>query len=255
MFGEWDRARSLLDLLRRDRWYDMYDSPAGIREATVLLHGQTRDFAAMRGAAEAMLEGATLNADYVIARALRAVALAGLGVDDEALREARRALGLSRAHDASELAHLTIRRRIGAVMAAYVCVLLGDVHRGSRALQSRTKWPGSIGALARAFEGVLRSAEVDADDPNLRSIKGYADLANVLRTTRLRRSESAPQLIRALTQTELTLLRASAGGKTNGEIARERGVTRNAVERRLMSAYEKLGVRSRTEALAKLAKI
>jgi len=69
------------------------------------------------------------------------------------------------------------------------------------------------------------------------------------------RLERIPPRIRTLTQTELTLLRATAGGKTNAEIARERGVTRNAVERRLMSAYEKLGVKSRTEAIARLAKI
>jgi DNA-binding NarL/FixJ family response regulator len=255
MFGEWTRARSILELLRRERWYDTYAATASIREATVLLHAKASDFAAMRGAADSMLEGASLNADFVIARSLRAVALAGLGLDDEALREARRALGLSRGHKQSELANLTIRRRIGAVMAAFVCVLLGDVHRGARALESRKKWPGAIGALARAFEESLRGADIDAGEPTLRSIKGYAEVAILLRAARFRRIDSTPETIRTLTHTELTLLMASASGKTNGDIARERGVTRNAVERRLMSAYGKLGVRSRAEAIAKLAKI
>ena len=255
MFGEWDRSRSLIELLRRERWYDAYMPAVGVREATILVQAHAGDFAAMRGTIDAMLESASTNPDYVIARALKAVALAGLGLDDEALREARRALGLSKAHDKSEMAYLTIRRRAGAVIAAYICVLLGDVHRGARALASRRKWPGSIGALARALEGVLQGVAIDANDPNLRSIKGYAELANLVRLARTQRLESTPLHIRTLTDTELTLLRASASGKTNGEIARERGVTRNAVERRLMSAYEKLGVRTRTEAIAKLAKI
>jgi DNA-binding CsgD family transcriptional regulator len=255
MFGEWERARSMQELVRRERWQDTYFATAAAREGVALLHAHAGDFAAMRGAVDAMLEGASEAADHALGRALRALALAGLGIDDEAAKEARRALGLSKAHGKSELATHTIRRRIGAVVAAFVCVLVGEVHRGSRALETRKKWPSSIGALARAFEGVVRGAAIDADDPNLRSVKGYADVAKSVEAARRRRLESIPEIIRTLTQTELTILRATATGKTNGEIARERGVTRNAVERRLMSAYEKLGVRSRAEAIAKLARI
>ena len=67
-----------------------------------------------------------------------------------------------------------------------------------------------------------------------------------IKRSRLDRVQRIPERIRTLTHTELTLLRATATGKTNGEIAKERGVTRNAVKRRLMSAYEKLGVKNRT---------
>jgi DNA-binding CsgD family transcriptional regulator len=255
MFGEWDRARSMLDLLRRERWQDAYSSMMAVHEGTALLHARAGDFAAMRGAVDVMLDAASETSDRALGRALRAVALVGLGIDDEAGKEARRALGLSLAQKKSDLASRTIRRRVAAVLAAYVSLLIGDVHRGSRALQTRMKWPGSIGALARAFSGLFRGTAIDTDDPNLHTVKGYADVANVVRETHRQRLERIPDLVRRLTQTELDVLRATATGKTNGEIARERGVTRNAVERRLMSAYEKLGVRSRVEAIAKLARI
>jgi DNA-binding CsgD family transcriptional regulator len=255
MFADWDRARSMHELLRREKWYDAYVATAAVREGTALLHAHAGDFAGMRGATDSILESAIHSADYALGRALAAAALAGLGSDEDALREARRALSLSQASTNSELAYLTIRRRLAAIVAAYICILLGDVHRGSRALQSRMKWPGAIGALARALADLGRIGTIDVGDPNLHSVKGYAELANTVKAARLRRLERTPDPVRMLTQTELVLLRSTASGKTNGEIARERGVTRNAVERRLMSAYDKLGVRSRTEALAKLAKI
>ena len=59
----------------------------------------------------------------------------------------------------------------------------------------------------------------------------------------------------SLTQTEVDVLRAVAQGKSNSAIALERGVTRNAVERRLMSAYEKLDVKTRGEAIAKISRL
>jgi DNA-binding NarL/FixJ family response regulator len=51
------------------------------------------------------------------------------------------------------------------------------------------------------------------------------------------------------------VLRGVAEGKTNSAIAGERGVSRNAVERRLMSAYAKLEVKTRGEAIAKVSSL
>jgi DNA-binding CsgD family transcriptional regulator len=209
----------------------------------------------MKGAADSLLESSEGSAGTALALALQALALAASGVDDEAGKSARRALSISREHGASELASHVIWRRLAAVLAAYVCVLIGDVHRGSRALETRAKWPAGIGALARALLASLRSDAIDIEDPNLQNVRGLTELANSVRKIRLNRVERIPERVRTLTHTELTLLRATATGKTNGEIAKERGVTRNAVERRLMSAYEKLGVKNRTEAIAKLAEI
>lgn len=252
-FAAWDRARSLLAMLRRDRWYDTYSASISARVGTVILQGHSGDFIAMKGAADTLLESAESSADTSLALALRALALAGSGVDDEAGKAARRALSISREQTVSELGAQTVRRRLAAVLAAYVCVLIGDIHRGSRALETRAKWSGDIGALARALLGSLRSDTIDIEDPTLQTVRGLTELASSIRRVRVNRIERVPERVRTLTHTELTLLRATATGKTNGEIAKERGVTRNAVERRLMSAYEKLGVKNRTEAIAKLA--
>src|SRR5208283_2193907 len=98
-----------------------------------------------------LLESVSVSADYAFAHGLRALALAAAGIDDEASKAARRALGLSREHGLPELASLTTRRRVASVLAAYVCVLIGDVHRGTRALETRAKWSGGVGAFARAL--------------------------------------------------------------------------------------------------------
>ncbi|MGA3037122.1 MAG: helix-turn-helix transcriptional regulator [Vulcanimicrobiaceae bacterium] len=254
-FGEWDRARSLVDLLRRDRWYDSYSGGQVAQFGMIMLHGHSGDFAAMKGAVDTFIESANANADYALGNALSALALAGSGIDDEAAIAARRAIGLGREKGVSELAYHSVRRRLASVIGAYVCVLIGDVHRGSRALESKTKLPGYVGAFARALYAAARGAHVDVADPTLQNVRGLVELLAGIKRLRLDRVARIPERIRTLTHTELTLLRATATGKTNGEIAKERGVTRNAVERRLMSAYEKLGVKNRTEAIAKLAEI
>ncbi len=254
-FGEWDRARSLLDLLRRDRWYDSYSGGQLAQFGMIMLHGHGGDFTAMKGAVDTFIDSASANADYALGHALLALAYAGAGIDDEAAKAARRAIGLSREHGVSELAYHSLRRRLAAVIGAYVCVIIGDVHRGSRALESRTKSPGYVGAFARALYASARGAQVDVAEPTLQNVRGLVELLAGIKRSRLDRVQRIPERIRTLTHTELTLLRATATGKTNGEIAKERGVTRNAVERRLMSAYEKLGVKNRTEAIAKLAEI
>lgn len=254
-FGEWDRAGSIVDLLRREKWYDAYSGAQTAQVAIVVLAGHSGDFSSMKGAVDSFLESAHVNADYALGQAMSALALAGAGIDDEAGMGARRALGLSRERSDSELYFHSGRRRLAGVISAYVCVLIGDVHRGTRALETRTKAPGGVGSLARALLGSVRGQNVDLADPALRNVRGLMELVLGVKRARLNRVQRIPERARSLTHTELTLLRATATGKTNGEIAKERGVTRNAVERRLMSAYEKLGVKNRTEAIAKLAEI
>jgi DNA-binding CsgD family transcriptional regulator len=254
-FGEWDRARSLLELLRRDKWYDTYSGGQAAQVGLIMILGHSGDFATMKGAVDSFLEAARSKADYSLAYALSALALAGSGIDDEAARLARRAISMSREGGVPENAGDSIRRRLASVIGAFVCILVGDVHRGTRALEARTKLPGGSGALARALFASIRGHQVEMADPMLQNVRGLVELLTGVKRVRLDRVQRIPERARALTHTELTLLRATATGKTNGEIAKERGVTRNAVERRLMSAYEKLGVRNRTEAIAKLAEI
>jgi DNA-binding NarL/FixJ family response regulator len=105
------------------------------------------------------------------------------------------------------------------------------------------------GVLSRC---ILADSDIAVHESVLQSIRGYADIVVAARKVRERLSLANERAVETLTDTELVLLRSVASGKSNGQIAKERGVTRNAVERRLMSAYGKLGVRTRAEAVAKL---
>ncbi len=64
------------------------------------------------------------------------------------------------------------------------------------------------------------------------------------------REEAAPPI--ALTSREQDVLRCVAAGKSTAEIARLLWVTPATVSKHLQHVYEKLGVHSRTAALARL---
>jgi len=99
-----------------------------------------------------------------------------------------------------------------------------------------------------------KTGDIDYIDRSLRSVKGYAAIANRAAYARYRRMAHLAPGVSKLSSTEASILRGVAQGKTNGEIAAERGVTRNAVERRLVSAYQKLGVKTRAQAVYQLSK-
>jgi DNA-binding NarL/FixJ family response regulator len=121
-----------------------------------------------------------------------------------------------------------------------------------RALGVRSKWPGSTGTLAAALESEARGSAFDTQNPSIAQVRGYLIVAQRARLGNLALEAAVPF---SLTQTEVDVLRAVAQGKSNAAIALERGVTRNAVERRLMSAYEKLDVKTRGEAIAKISRL
>jgi LuxR family maltose regulon positive regulatory protein len=58
-------------------------------------------------------------------------------------------------------------------------------------------------------------------------------------------------LIEALTERELEVLRLLAAGRSNAELAAELFVERSTVKTHLIHLYSKLGVHSRTQAVAR----
>jgi DNA-binding CsgD family transcriptional regulator len=255
VFADWDRASSLRHLVRREGGGDTAGSTTAAHVADALLHGSRSDFAAMRGCVDALIFPGANPLDLSFALALRALASAGLGLDSDARGEARRALGLSSTERArGELAYHTLRKRVGGILAAYTSTLIGDAYHGMRALDVRAKRPGAVGTLAELLGRDARGLPVDMTDPNVGPVRGYLAVALRAHEARQKREASIPEPLRSLTATELQVLRSVALGRSNSEIARERSVSRNAVERRLMSAYEKLGVRTRGEAVARISK-
>jgi len=252
VFADWDEAKSLRELLRRDRSPEDYVVGYPLRISDALLLGQAGDFAAMRGRLEAALSAGNSPVDNSFILALQALATAGLGNKAEARTLARRSLGLSGIRQAEEQVHLATRRRLAGVIAAWVSVIVGDTYHGMRALGVRARWTGSSGALAAALEREARGLTYDGENPSIAPVRGYLAVAQRARLGMLSLEAVVPF---KLTTTELDVLRAVAQGKSNAAIALERGVSRNAVERRLMSAYDKLEVRTRVEAIAKISKL
>jgi DNA-binding CsgD family transcriptional regulator len=87
-------------------------------------------------------------------------------------------------------------------------------------------------------------------------VEAMRTLSNVAQpsATRLQRSQqkgSALAATPALTPGEVEVLRETATGKTNAEIALATGLSRNTVKTYLQIAFRKLEVRNRIEAIAK----
>jgi RNA polymerase sigma factor (sigma-70 family) len=80
--------------------------------------------------------------------------------------------------------------------------------------------------------------------PHLRSLRGR-------RATR-RRASARPAKVELLTPREREILHRVAEGRTNAEIARLLGISAETVRKHLENAYEKLGVHTRTAAVAEL---
>jgi DNA-binding CsgD family transcriptional regulator len=253
VFADWDRAGSLRELIRRDRLPEPVPARLPTRIGDALMFGQRGDFNAMRAHLEATLSAEVQPIDRAFVMALHALALAGLGCKSEANPVARQALALSNMHqNRDEMLHLAIRRKLAGVLAAWASVVVGDAYHGMRALGVRSKWPGSTGTLAAALESEARGSAFDTQNPSIAQVRGYLIVAQRARLGNLALEAAVPF---SLTQTEVDVLRAVAQGKSNAAIALERGVTRNAVERRLMSAYEKLDVKTRGEAIAKISRL
>jgi DNA-binding CsgD family transcriptional regulator len=128
------------------------------------------------------------------------------------------------------------RRKIARVIAAAVCIIIGDVTRGRRAL-SRGIDP------EQRFAAIITTAGMDEErTPAL--MRGYARFINqaCLAGTLVR-----PAL--GLTAAELEVLRALPEGVTLGMIASSLGKSRKTVEKQVGSIYSKLQVGNRAEAV------
>jgi DNA-binding CsgD family transcriptional regulator len=128
------------------------------------------------------------------------------------------------------------RRRIARVLAAAVCIVLGDTVRGRRAL-SRSADP------EQRFAAIISAAGLDEErTPTL--MRGYARFLNeACRAADLARPRHG------LTEAELEILKALPAGMTLGSIASSLGKSRKTVERQVGSIYAKLHVGNRAQAI------
>jgi len=155
---------------------------------------------------------------------------------DEARTLARRAIGMTSERSQKEALFEARGRRLARIVAAAVCIILGDTVRGRRALSRKVDPEQRFAAIVTA-EGIdeIRS-------PSL--MRGYARfINNAVRAAALAR----PQI--GLTEAELEVLSALPDGLTLGAIATSLGKSRKTVEKQVSSIYGKLQVTNRAQAV------
>jgi len=155
---------------------------------------------------------------------------------DLARQIARRTISQTAERSGKEPLFEARRRRIARILAAAVCIVLGDTVRGRRAL-SRSADP------EQRFAAIIGAAGIDEErTPTL--MRGYARFLNEA----CRVADSARPR-HGLTEAELEILKALPAGMTLGSLASSLGKSRKTVERQVGSIYAKLHVANRAQAI------
>jgi DNA-binding CsgD family transcriptional regulator len=155
---------------------------------------------------------------------------------DLARRLARRTLSQTSERGRKEPLFESRRRRIARILAAALCIVLGDTVRGRRAL-SRAIDP------EQRFAAMIGVSGIDEErTPPL--MRGYVRFFN--------RACAAANLTRPthrLTEAEIEILRALPAGMTLATLADSLGKSRKTVERQVGNIYAKLHVANRAQAI------
>jgi DNA-binding CsgD family transcriptional regulator len=181
------------------------------------------------------LESVSLGERALCDAILAIVALTTWQIED-ARTFARRVIGHTTERSTKEPLYEARRRRIARILAAAVCIILGDTTRGRR-------------ALSRSFDPEQRFAAIltpDGMDENRTPalMIGYARFINeACRVAALARPRHG------LTDAELEVLKALPEGATLAIIASSLGKSKKTVEKQVGNIYTKLQVGSRAEAV------
>jgi DNA-binding CsgD family transcriptional regulator len=188
---------------------------------------------------------ATVNARVDVGAATLRDALLGIcalldGDEEKASGLSRLAVSAAR-HGGSSVVPME-RRNVEIALA--LCVAL-DVALGRRYVASRTAAALKRSRLdaVRSLVAVALDGEQGTPGSALADLGGYAAIVG-----RLRRLRSASRL--PLTGTEARILRLMTEGRTTKEIASELGRSPNTVRNHTAAVLQKLGAKSRIEAIA-----
>lgn len=168
--------------------------------------------------------------------ALLAAAALSAWNTDVARRLARRTISETSDRSAKEALFDARRRKVARILAAAVCIALGDTVRGRRAL-SRSVDPEQL------FATIIDGNGIDESRTPV-MLRGYAKFFNhALRRAQLLRPAHG------LTEAELEILKVLPAGHTLATIAESLGKSRKTVERQVGNIYAKLHVANRTQAV------
>ena len=227
------RGRLLSNTLNEQYYQERFSY--GISEA--LAQGWAGRFDSARVGLTSLRHVDTLTlSERALCDALLAIVALSTWHTDLARRLTRRTISLTAEHSRKEPLFEARRRRIARVLAAAVCIVLGDTVRGRRAL-SRVVDPEQVFATAISPRGMDEEAS-----PAF--MRGYAKFFN-----RACAAASAVRPIHGLTEAEMEVLKALPGGSTLQTIASSLGKSRKTVERQVGSIYAKLHVGNRAQAI------
>ena len=155
---------------------------------------------------------------------------------DLARRMARRTISRTSERSGKEPLFDSRRRRVARIIAASVCVVIGDTVRGRRAL-SRTVDP------EQKLASIIGTEGIDEEHTPV-MMRGYARFLNeACRAANLARPRYG------LTAAELEVLKALPDGTTLAAIASSLGKSKKTVERQVGNIYAKLQVANRAQAI------
>jgi len=235
--GDAERLRSLRTrLLANPVNEQYYRERFALVMADALSLGWDGRFEAARAGLTSLRARELSLAERALCDALLAVCAIAVWHKDVALRLARRVVSQTverRGHEALFDARM---RRTARVLAALVCIVLGDSVRGRRAL-SRTVDPQQRFAAAVDAHGI---------DETVLPVHyhGYARFLNAAC-----RLSGAARPAHPLTAAELEIMRALPEGTTLATIAASLGKSKKTVERQVGSIYAKLHVANRAQAI------
>jgi DNA-binding CsgD family transcriptional regulator len=155
---------------------------------------------------------------------------------DLARRIARRTISQTAERSGKEPLFEARRRRVARVLAASVCIVLGDAVRGRRAL-SRAADPD------QRFASIVDATGMEEERAPV-LMRGYARFLN-----QACRSANLARPGHGLTEAEMEILQALPAGMTLATIASSLGKSRKTVERQVGNIYAKLHVANRAQAI------
>jgi DNA-binding CsgD family transcriptional regulator len=176
--------------------------------------------------------------DRSLCDALLAIVALSSWDTDLARRTARRTISQTAERSGKEPLFEARRRQLARILAAAVCIVLGDTVRGRRAL-SRAADPD------QRFAAVIDAAGMDEERTPV-FMRGYARFLN--------QACRAADLVRpshGLTEAEMEILKALPAGMTLATLATSLGKSRKTVERQVGNIYAKLHVANRAQAIAR----
>jgi DNA-binding CsgD family transcriptional regulator len=236
--GDARRVASLRGRLAANPLNEQYYQERFVYTITdVLAHGWDGRFDLARIAITALRNRENLSlAERALCDALLAIVSLSNWNTDLARRLARRTLSETTERSAKEPLFESRRRRIARILAAAVCIVLGDVVRGRRALSRwidpEQRFAGIVGANGMAEERTPALMH-----GYVRFLNRACAMANLVRPTH------------GLTDAELEILRALPAGMTLASLADSLGKSRKTVERQVGNIYAKLHVANRAQAI------